>query len=131
MTFLTITCFINFSYVLQCSFLFRVYMLTRYSIRLYSDLGAHGLIVLFVFIYVYRCQTRFPYQTYVSFTIATIGATRRTGTAYRPKLIRLPPLFCGVCITLSIVSCNVISIIVFVFVSFFYCHYVRPSNDGL
>jgi hypothetical protein len=74
--------FINFSYVLQCSFLFRVYMLTRYSIRLYSDLGAHVLIVLFVFIYVYRSQTWFPYQTYVSYTIAMIGATRWTGTAY-------------------------------------------------
>jgi hypothetical protein len=100
LTFLTITCFINFSYVLQCSFLLRVYMLTRYSIRLYSDLSAHGLIV-------YRCQTRFPYQTYVLFTIAMIGATRGTGTAYRPKHIRLPPLFCGVCITYVYPRCLV------------------------
>ena len=82
-------------------------MLTRYSIRLYSDLGAHGLIMLFVFIYVYRCQTLFPYQTYVSFTIAMIGATRGTGTAYRSKLIRLPPLFCGVCITYVYPRCLV------------------------
>jgi hypothetical protein len=44
--------------------------------------GAHGFIVLFVFIYVYRCQTQFPYQTYMLFTIVTIGATRGTGTAY-------------------------------------------------
>jgi hypothetical protein len=82
-------------------------MLTRYSIRLFSDLGAHGLIMLFVFIYVYRCQTLFPYQTYVSFTIAMIGATRGTGTAYRSKLIRLPPLFCGVCITYVYTRCLV------------------------
>ena len=118
MTFLTITCFINFSYVLQCSFLFRVYMLTRYSIRLYSDLGAHVLIVLFVFIYVYRGQTWFPYQTYVSYTIAMIGATRWTGTAYWSEThtftpvvlwswyyIRLPPLFSRVCITYVYLRC--------------------------
>ena len=55
--------------------------------------------MLFVFIYAYWCQTRFPYQTYVLFTIVTIGVTRGTGTAYRPKHIRLPPLLCGVYIT--------------------------------
>jgi hypothetical protein len=54
--------------------------------------GAHVLIMLFVFIYVYRCQTQFPYQTYVSFTIVTIGATRGTGTTYPSNTSTLIPV---------------------------------------
>jgi len=80
--------------------------------------GAHVSFVLFVCIYVYRCQTPFHYQTYVSFTIVTIGALEEQELLTGPKHIRLPPLFCGDRIALSIVLCIVISITVFVCVSF-------------
>jgi len=84
-------------------------MFTRYLIHLYSDLfcRVHVLFVLYVFSYVYRCPTRFPYQAYVSFTIVTIGATRGTGPTYRSETHTFTPLFSGYRITLSIVPCSV------------------------
>jgi hypothetical protein len=107
-------------------------MFTLCSIRFYSDLFCRGSCFncVICFIYAYWCQTRFPYQAYMLFTIVTIGVTRGTGTAYRsethtftplgfvefalhtltpvvlwsPYYICLSPLCCGVRITLSIVS---------------------------
>ena len=71
-------------YVLYIS-MFICLQAIRFVFTLICFVGVHALIVLFIFIYVYRCQTQFPYQTYVLFTIAMIGATRGTGTAYRSE----------------------------------------------
>jgi hypothetical protein len=68
-------------------------MLTRHLIRLYSNL-VHVLIVLLGVFYAYWCQARF--QTDVSLTIAKMGATRGTGTAYRSETHTFTPVLCGV-----------------------------------
>ena len=59
----------------------------RSSIRLYSHLfrrGSNFIEILFVFIYVYFCQTRFLcHMMFVAFNSNTTGVVGRAGTAYR------------------------------------------------
>ena len=117
-TLVPITCFINFRYVLQCC-LHSVFKCLLDIRVVFALVGTHVLFVLLVFIYAYRCQPRFPYQTYVSFTIVTIGPLKEQEQLTGPKNIRLPPLFSGVRTVLSIVLYSILSIVVFVFVCFF------------
>jgi hypothetical protein len=58
---------------------------------------------MFVFIYVYLCPTRLPYQMmFVSFNSNTTGVNGVTGTAYPSRLHELTPDF--YCILLCSVS---------------------------
>jgi len=68
----------------------------RCLIRLDSLLfcRVHVLFMLFVFIYVYQCQTGFPYQMmFVSFNNNTTGATCGTGTTYHSGAPEFTPSF--------------------------------------
>jgi hypothetical protein len=130
LTFLPITCFINFRYVLQCFVYISVFKCLQH-IRFVFDpicfVGVHVLIMLFVFIYACRCQTPFPYQAYVSRTIVTIGATRGTVIAYPSEI---HTLFSGVHIVLSLILWCYIDRCFFVFLAFSLVHCLCPSNYG-
>ena len=67
----------------------------RCSVHLYSHLLYREFMfyLLFVFIYIYLCPTRFPYQTtFVSFNSNTTGVTCGTGTDYHSGA---PEIFLG------------------------------------
>ena len=68
------------------------------------------IFMLCVFIYVYWCSTRFPYQMmFVSFNSNTPGATSGTGTTYPSGAPELTPGFIwGVCVAQSVVFCVVL-----------------------
>jgi len=75
--------------------------------------------MLFVFIYVYYCPTRFPYRMIVLITRNTISSTSGAGTAYHAEASKFDPGFYW-CSCRSIFSflCRILFIIVSLFVSF-------------
>ena len=94
---------------------------------------------MFVFIYVYLCPTRLPYQMmFVSFNSNTTGVNGVTGTAYPSRLHELTPDF--YCILLCSVS-RPFSVLLYFFywLSFADCktilsdpiHYIIFSSGGL
>ena len=85
--------------------------LVLYDFHIKTMYGLVCLIfMLCVFIYVYWCSTRFPYQMmFVSFNSNTPGATSGTGTTYPSGAPELTPGFIwGVCVAQSVVFCVVL-----------------------
>ena len=74
------------------------------------------MINVIIFIYVYLCPTRFPYQmTFVSFNDNATGVTTGAGTDALPEYLRSPPVFSRARVARSVISC-----VVFCLLSFFF-----------
>jgi len=66
----------------------------------------HVLFKLFVFIYLYCCPARFPYQMmFVLFNCKTMGVTSATGTANPSAEPTFTLIFCEVRVSQSLVFC--------------------------
>jgi hypothetical protein len=71
--------------------------------------GVHALFMLFVFIIVNWCPTRFPYHIiFVSFNINTTGATSGTGAGCLSGTPEFTSVCCGVRVAQSLVLCGVL-----------------------
>ena len=90
--------------------------------------------MLFVFVYVYRCPTRFPYQMmprFLSFNIITTDVTSGAGTTCFSRVAEFTTVFCGNRVALSLVFCVVICRLLFVLfcpLSFVHCIICSSSN---
>ena len=87
----------------------------------------HDLFMLFVFIYVYWCPTRFLYQMmFVTFNSNTTGVTCGAGTAYPSGTPEFTPEFSGICAAQHLVSCVVFcrTYIIHVVSPFSFSHFV-------
>ena len=83
--------------------------------------------MLFVFIYVYWCPTRFLYQMmFVTFNSNTTGVTCGAGTAYPSGTPEFTPDFSGICAAQHLVFCVVFcrTYIIHVVSSFSFSHFV-------
>ena len=113
-----------FMFSVQCwdvRYNFRIKTMLESSKHLYCK-WVDILSMLFVFIYIYLCPTRFLSQMrFVSFNSNKTGVMCGAGTATLPEHMSSPPPFSGVRVAQSSVFlCNVLEIIVCPFVLFLF-----------
>ena len=107
--------------MLWCPLRFPRKNVNRFVLTPVCFVGLHVLSMLFVFIFVYRCLTRFSYHmVFVSFNSNTTGVTHGTGTAYPSGALSSTPDFNGVRVARSLVFCVMFCRSLYVLLSFFF-----------
>ena len=94
---------------------FCIKMISRLPFALYE---VHVLFMVFTYIYVYWCPSRFPYQMMFVLVISnTAGVACRAGYPY----LSSPQVFSGVCVARTLVFSEIFCILLFVLFTFCHC----------